>query len=208
MIEVRSVSKTIKNNEVLKNINLNFQKGKAYLLRGHNGSGKTMMLRLLCGLIMPTTGIVEINKKCSFGIMIETPTFIENKSAIYNLKYLAGINNKISMEDIYNSLKQVQLYKHKNEKVNRYSLGMKQRLGVCQAIMENPDVLLLDEPFNALDDDNYKNTLHLLNVLKGEGKTLVVAAHDQKLTQNPLFDEIIVLDNGKVKQNYNDSTGS
>lgn len=90
------------------------------------------------------------------------------------MKYLAGINNKISQEDIHHSLKQVQLYKHKDEKVNRYSLGMTQRLGLCQAIMENPYVLLLDEPFNALDEDNYMNTLNLLSDLKKEGQTVLI----------------------------------
>lgn len=200
MIEVKSVSKTIRNNEVLSNINLNIKKGKAYLLRGHNGSGKTMMLRLLCGLIKPTTGTLKADQDYSYGVMIETPAFIENQSALYNLKYLARINNKISLKEIYSSLRQVQLYEHRNEKVNRYSLGMKQRLGLCQAIMENPDILLLDEPFNALDDDNYQNALHLLSELKTEGKTLVVAAHDQELIQSPLFDEVIILEDGRIKE--------
>lgn len=198
MIKVESVTKKIKQKTVLENINLEIQKGKGYLLRGHNGSGKTMILRLLCGLIKPTTGNINFDGNLSFGVIIENPSFIEGESALYNLKYLANINKKISVKDINDSLKLVNLYESRNEKVAKYSLGMKQRLAICQAIMEKPDILLLDEPFNALDDESYKNTVSLLKKLKDSGKTIVIATHGKELMNDSLFDKIFEMNNGKL----------
>ncbi|UTR16479.1 ABC transporter ATP-binding protein [Salipaludibacillus sp. LMS25] len=207
MINVQTVSKTIKKKEVLQDITFDFEEGKGYLVRGHNGSGKTMLLRLLCGLIRPSKGDVLKNKPYTFGVMIENPDFLEGQTALYNLKYLAAINKRITEEEILKALKKVDLYNQRHEPVKKYSLGMKQRLGLCQAIMEKPDVLLLDEPFNALDDDSYKQALTLLSALKDDGKMLIVAAHDQELITNPLFDEVIVLENGHVKERKSRKNG-
>lgn len=202
MVTLISVSKEIKKKNVLSNINLNLEVGNAYLLRGHNGSGKTMLLRMICGLIKPTTGEILKNNDYSYGVIIENPTFIEGQSALYNLKYLASINKKITEEKIFSSLKKVNLFQERNEKVKTFSLGMKQRLGLCQAIMEEPDILLLDEPFNALDDENYKLALELLVELKSEDKILVVAAHGSDLKEHFLFDKVIELNNGKIEKIY------
>jgi ABC-2 type transport system ATP-binding protein len=207
MINVQAVSKTIKKKDVLQDINLDFEEGEGYLVRGHNGSGKTMLLRLLCGLIKPSKGDVSNDKSYTFGVMIENPDFLEGQTALYNLKYLAAINKRITEEEILKALKEVGLYDQRHEQVKKYSLGMKQRLGLCQAIMEKPDVLLLDEPFNALDDDSYERALALLSALKEDGKMLVVAAHDQELVTHPLFDEVIVLENGCIKERIKHENG-
>ncbi|SET53129.1 ATP-binding cassette domain-containing protein [[Clostridium] polysaccharolyticum] len=161
MIQLVNISKTISNKEVLKNISLELSDGKMYLLNGHNGCGKSMLLRMICGLIKPTDGKLNCSLDYSYGVIIETPAFMENETAMYNMKYLAAIKNKISKDEIYEALKLVNLYDQRNSKVKTYSLGMRQRLGICQAIMENPDVLLLDEPFNALDEDNYKTVFDI-----------------------------------------------
>lgn len=163
MIELENVEKTIKGKTVLKNINLIINHNDYMLLRGHNGCGKTMLLRLIAGLISPTNGQMHSEKEYTYGVIIENPTFLLGESALYNLKYLAQINNKISTEDILELMKKLNLYDVRNKKVRSFSLGMKQRLAIIQAIMEEPDILLLDEPFNAIDDDNLAIIYDMLN---------------------------------------------
>lgn len=197
MIRLKEVDKNIKEKSILKSIDLEFQEGKAYLLKGHNGSGKTMLLRMLCGLIKPSKGKVQ-SGDYQFGVIIENSSFLNNETAYYNLDFLASINNIINKKQIYKTLEEFNLYEHKDEKVRTFSLGMKQRLALCQAVMEDPDVLLLDEPFNALDDDNVENLLSKLTDLKKKGKILVVAAHLFSTDNNILFDQVINMNNGKI----------
>jgi len=196
MIEIVNVTKEIKGKKVLKNINLKFKKKEMILLRGHNGCGKTMLLRLIAGFIKPTVGEVRGIDNCKFGVIIENPSFFLNETAFYNLKYLAKINNIISEDDIIESLKQFGLYEVKNNKVKTFSLGMKQRLALCQAFMEDPDVLLLDEPFNAIDDENMDKVINLLNNFKAKGKTIIVASHGDVKGCN--FDKILKMSDGEI----------
>ncbi|WP_284139597.1 MULTISPECIES: ABC transporter ATP-binding protein [unclassified Virgibacillus] len=198
MIELASVCKSLKGRNILQDISLEFIEGKAYLIKGHNGSGKTMLLRMLCDLLKPSSGEIMRNQDYTYGVMIENPSFLENETALYNLKYLAAINNVIDENKIIESLKQVNLYDERNYKVKTFSLGMKQRLGLCQAIMEEPDILILDEPFNALDEENYKMAIDLLIQLKEKGKMIVVASHGFSSDDNMLFDQTITLSDGKV----------
>lgn len=200
MITLKHVCKEIKGKKVLLDISLEFEEGTAYLLKGHNGSGKTMLLRLLCGLIKPTSGEIIQSKDFTYGVMIENPSFLENETALYNLKYLAAINKTIDEEVILKFLKHVNLYDERNNKVKTFSLGMRQRLGLCQALMEEPEILLLDEPFNALDDENYVTAVKLLSEYKRKGKMIVVASHGFSDSDLAFFNEVITLSDGKVRK--------
>ena len=197
MIKLQSVSKNIKGHDVLLDISVTFEKGKLYLLRGHNGSGKTMLLRLLCGLLTPSSGSIE-KEEYSYGVIIETPSFVEHETARQNLEFLASIQKRIGMKEIENAVEKVNLSDVIDKKVKKYSLGMKQRLAFCQAIMESPDVLLLDEPFNALDDEHFERVLNLIKEMKKD-KLIIIAAHGFDTQKYPIFDEIITLANGKMQ---------
>lgn len=197
MIEIINLSKKIKNNNILDNINLKIDKGKIYGLIGDNGSGKTMLLRIICGLVKPTSGKVIIKKGTTFGVIIETPGFMYEYSGIFNLEYLASIRNTISTERISECIKLVGLESAKYKKVKEYSLGMQQKLGIAQAIMEYPEVLLLDEPFNALDIESYNNIVNILkDINKKYGTTIIIATHDKDYSQK--FENVIKLKDGKV----------
>lgn len=178
MVEIINAHKTINGKQILKNINLKLEPGKLYGLEGHNGSGKTMLLRLCCDLIKPTSGEVIIDKGTTFGVLIETPGFMFNETAYNNLKFLADINKKISKKEIEKVLDDVGLKDVKNIKTKKYSLGMLQKLAIAQAIMENPDILLLDEPFNALDEESCKKIKALLLQQKERGATIVIVSHE------------------------------
>ena len=195
MIEIKNASKTIKDSTVLSNIDLKLIEGEVVLLRGHNGCGKTMLLRLIAGFITPTTGEITGNNSYSYGVIIENPNFFLNQTAYYNLKYLADINKKISDSEIEYYLDKLHLFDVKDKRVSTFSLGMKQRLALCQAFMEDPDVLLLDEPFNAIDDDNLEIVLELINEAKNKGKIIVIASHGEV---NYEFDKIIKMSNGRI----------
>jgi len=202
MIHLNNVHKTIKRKNVLTNINLSFEKGKLYLLKGQNGSGKTMLLRLLCGLLKPDKGQIS-QPKSRYGVMIENPHFVEHETGRQNLEFLASIQKKITMPEIETTLKKLNLLEVADTKVKTYTLGMKQRLAFCQAIMEDPDVLLLDEPFNTLDEESLKLTIKILTKMK-PNKIIIIAAHGHNLQDYPIFDEIITLCNGKITsiENY------
>jgi len=156
-----------------------------------------MLLRLLCDLLKPSAGVVE-KQNFSYGVMIENPSFIENETARSNLKFLSSIQKKIGEREIEEYLNKINLLADADTKVKKYSLGMKQRLAFCQAIMENPDVLLLDEPFNALDDENLERIIQILKKIKAD-KIIVIAAHGVNLTEIPIFDEVITLNEGRLK---------
>lgn len=196
MIEIKNVTKIIKNNTVLENINLKINDGEMMLLRGHNGCGKTMLLRLIAGFIKPTVGEVKKNESSEIGVIIENPSFFLEETAFYNLKYLADIRKKITDEEILSSMKQLGLFEYRNNKVKTFSLGMKQRLALCQAFMENQDIILLDEPFNAIDDENVKKVVNILNKLKSKGKIIVIASHGD--IKECSFDKVIKMSNGKI----------
>lgn len=178
MVEIINASKSIKGKPILNNINFKPEKGKIYGLEGHNGSGKTMLLRLCCDLLKPTTGTVNIDKGTTFGVMIENPGFMFSESAYNNLKYLADINKKIGEKEINAVLDSVGLSDSKKIKTKKFSLGMLQKLGISQAIMESPDIILLDEPFNALDDESCTKVKEIISEQRDRGAAVVIVSHE------------------------------
>ena len=170
-IIIENLSKTIKNNKILDNVNLTFESGHVYGLVGRNGSGKTMLLRAICGLIFPDSGKViidgkQLHKDISFpescGIIIENTDLLPNFSASDNLKMLSEIKNTANDNMIKSAIKSVGLDPDSKKKVKTFSLGMKQRLSIAQALFEDPDILLLDEPTNALDEDGVNDVRRIL----------------------------------------------
>lgn len=209
-IKITSLTKKIGKSVVLENINLEFKGGKIYGLRGKNGSGKTMLMRVISGLILPTSGNVEINGRIlgkdmsfpeSIGILLENPAFIDSFSGYRNLKALADINRLISEEDIKETIQRVGLNPEDKKKYKKYSLGMKQRLGIAAAVMEEPEIILLDEPINALDESGVKEIRDLLFELKSEERIIIVACHDREELEY-LADEIIEISDGKICNTY------
>ncbi|HDR4725470.1 ATP-binding cassette domain-containing protein [Bacillus cereus group sp. Sample62] len=206
-IKCECMTKRLKGNIVLDNISLSVKKGEFLVLKGHNGSGKTMILRAISGLMRLNSGVVYVDNEMigkqkqfpdSMGILIEYPSFIPGYTGFQNLKFLSSINNKISDEEIYNIIQRVGLDKTDKRKYKRYSLGMKQRLGIAQALMEQPKLLLLDEPTNALDIDGIKDVLDILKVEKSKGTTIIVASHDVHVLDNEIVDRIVHVNNGKL----------
>lgn len=207
-IEIKDLSLTIKKTEILKKINISFEKGKIHGLIGRNGSGKTMLMKCICGFIKPTYGEIAVNgkrvgKDCDFpdsiGIIIETPGFIPYYSGCKNLKLIADLNKKINKDEIKSAMKQVDLDPDSKLHVKKYSLGMRQRLGLAQAIMENPDLLILDEPMNGLDKDGVADMRKYLLNLKEQGKTIVIASHSAEDIEI-LCDTVYEMDNGILTQ--------
>jgi ABC-2 type transport system ATP-binding protein len=206
MIQLKNVSKTIKGKTVLANINVVFQDGKVYGLKGINGSGKTMLMRMVSGLIYPSEGTVfidgkELGKDMSFpeqmGILIENPVFLDSYTGFDNLKMLASINGKASEQDIADSLRRVGLNPADKRKYRKYSLGMKQRMGIAAALMEQPKILVLDEPLNALDTAG----IHLFSEIikkEREKRTLIlISCHDERKLEE-YSDILITLENGRI----------
>jgi len=205
-LKVENLSKEIKNARILNNINLNLNKGKIYGFRGKNGSGKTMLFRALCGLIKPTEGRVEIDGQVlgenisfpeSVGVVIEYPGFLPNLSGYENLKLISEINNKVGAKEIKEIISAVGLDPEDKKKYKKYSLGMKQRLGIAQALMENPELIILDEPTNALDSDAVLLIKELLINMKNNNKLILLASHDKEELE-VLSDEIFYIENGSI----------
>lgn len=204
IIEVNHASKSFKEIEVLHDINISFEKGKIHGLIGRNGSGKTMLMKCICGFISLSSGNIIVDKKVigkdidipnSMGIIIETPGFLSNYSAYKNLKFLADITGKANKERIIQTISDVGLdYKNKKH-LGKYSLGMRQRLGLAQAIMENPDILILDEPMNGLDKDGVTDMRNYLLKLKEQGKTILIASHSSE-DIDVLCDTVSEMDKG------------
>lgn len=206
IIKIKDVTKTFKNQIVLQNINLEFEKGKIYGIRGRNGSGKTMLLRVICGLVIPNSGEIYINNKNitqkntlpeNIGALIESPGFISYYSGFKNLKILASIRNKIDDEKIHSTLKLLEIDDVCNKKVRTYSLGMRQRLGIAQALMECPEILILDEPTNALDNEGIMILHNILKKLKSEGVTIILSSHNKEDIKL-LCDIVFKMDGGKL----------
>ncbi|MBQ8790421.1 MAG: ABC transporter ATP-binding protein [Ruminiclostridium sp.] len=208
MIVLNDVCLTITKTSILKNINLTFDKGKIHGLIGRNGSGKTMLMKCICGFVKPTSGEIKVNgeivgKDCDFpknmGIIIETPGFIPYYSGYKNLKLLADLNKKADKNKIRDTMKKVGLDPDLKRHVRKYSLGMRQRLGLAQAIMEDPEILILDEPFNGLDKDGVKDMRTYLLDLKERGKTILIASHNSE-DISVLCDTVQEMDKGEVLQ--------
>lgn len=207
MIEVRNFSKEIKGKLILDHVNCSFKPGRVYGLMGVNGSGKTMLMRAIAGLILPSEGSVfidghELGHDSSFfpdgtGILIENPSFIDSYTGFKNLKLLASIQKKITDEQIEIALEKVGLDPHDNRKYRKYSLGMKQKLGIAAAIMEMPKIVILDEPLNALDDDGIQRVHKIISELKENGATIIIACHDKEELIS-MTDIIYKIENGKL----------
>ena len=205
-LKLNHVTKVIKGNPLLDGIDLELEKGKIYGLQGKNGSGKTLLLKAMCGLLIPTEGTVEVNgevlgKDMDFpkdvGVLIENPGFIAGYTAFKNLKVLADIQKKISDEEIRKILEEVGLGDCGKKKYRNFSLGMKQKLGIAAALMENPELILLDEPTNALDEKSVRDLRDILEKRREKGALIVVASHDKEELEI-LSDQIFVIEKGKI----------
>lgn len=214
-IEINNLTKKIHGMTVLEDITVSFEPGKIYGLSGKNGSGKTMLMRSISGLIKPSSGEILIDGRIlgkdfsfppSIGVLIENPSFISKYTGFKNLKLLASVQNKINDEDINTILKNVGLNPNDKRVYRKYSLGMKQRLGIACALMEKPDIILLDEPINALDETGVKLVQDLLKIEKSRGAIIIISCHDKEELEF-LSDEVLMMAEGKiVEKKYIKST--
>ena len=205
IVKVENVTKYFKQEKVLDDVNMNLETGHIYGIVGKNGAGKTVLFKIIAGFIKPSSGKVTVAGKIigvdrdfpdSLGLIIETPGFLSQYNAYQNLLYLANINNKITKEDIKEAIRMVGLDPDSNKKVGKFSLGMRQRLGIAQAIMENPNLIILDEPMNGLDKKGIEDVKELLLKLKGDGKTILMASHYAEDME--ICDEVFQMEDGKL----------
>ncbi len=206
MIVINDVSKYFKKQAAVCHVSVEFPSGQIVGIVGYNGSGKTVLLKMVCGLMLPSSGTIFVNGKQvgkdvdfpeSIGIIIETPGFSPYISGYENLMKLAAIKKKIGKQEVFETLERVGLDPKSKKKVGNYSLGMRQRLGIAQAIMEEPEVLILDEPMNGLDRQGVKEMQALFLELKNQGKTLVLASHHKE--DIDICDEIYEMEHGVMK---------
>lgn len=210
-ISIEHVTKKIKNATVLKDICLEMKGGTVYGLQGKNGSGKTMLMRAISGLIRPTSGRIVINGEQlhknisiprSIGLLLENPSLLPEYDASQNLKLLAKMQGGVPEEEIRQLIRDVGLEDAGHKKVEKYSLGMKQRLGIAAAILGSPDIILLDEPINAIDGEGVEEIRSLILSLKNEKRIIIVACHDKE-EMNLLADEIVHLRDGRIEGHEN-----
>lgn len=208
-IELKNITKEFDKVEVIKNISLEFETGKIYGLYGRNGSGKSVLMKLICGFLIPTKGKVLINGKDfnakneypdNLRAVIEKPSFFPELTGFENLKLLAKIQNKINDEEIIKALDLVNLIDEKDKKYSKYSLGMKQKLAIAQAIMEDPSILILDEPFNGIEEKSVEKITKFLKEEAKNGKTIIFSTHIKEDLEN-LADIIYKIDNGTIYEN-------
>lgn len=207
VIEVNNVSKAFSGQTILSNIQLNVEKGKTVGIVGGNGSGKSVLFKTICGFIRPDTGQVKIRGKIlgegvdfpeNVGVFINSPGYIEIYSGFKNLQYLTAINGKISDKKIKETMKLVGLNPNNKTKVKDYSLGMRQKLGIAQAIMEDQDILILDEPFNALDYKTYNDIKDIIKTLQADDKTILLTSHHFEDIEE-LCNEVYLIADGQLK---------
>lgn len=205
-IEIENVGKTIHGTAVLQNISMSMHSGRIYGLQGINGSGKTMLMRLISGLIRPTKGRIVMNEKTlgkdmtfpdSIGLLLENPSFLDSYSGFQNLQMLASIQKKVDDSRIRETISAVGLQPDDRKKYRKYSLGMKQRLGIAAAVMENPEIVILDEPTNSLDTKGIALVKSILAEQKERGALVVISCHDLPVLQE-MSDEIFLLESGQI----------
>jgi len=209
-IEIKNVTKTIHKQTVIQEVSASMQSGKIYGFQGVNGSGKTMLMRLISGLIRPTHGSIEINGKVlgrditfpeSIGLFLEKPAFSRAYSGFQNLKILASIQNRIDDAKIRDTLSAVGLNPDDRKKYRKYSLGMKQRLGIAAAIVEEPELIILDEPTNSLDSDGIELLKTILVSQRERGALVIISCHDLSILQK-MSDEILLLESGRIAKHF------
>ncbi len=207
-IVISNLSKKIRDTIVLSNVNLSFQSGTIYGLCGENGSGKTMLMRAICGLILPTSGTVCIDGKVlgrdidfpnDTGILIENPAFVSNMSAFDKLKLLSSIRDVSNEKSIREYIKKVGLDPDSKKKYKKFSLGMKQKLGIAAAFFEENELIILDEPYNALDEDSIEPVNNLIREAKERGAIVILASHNKELLTN-IADILIKLKGGTIEK--------
>ena len=207
-LEIKNLSKVFKNNIVIDNVNIKMESGKIYAFIGRNGSGKSVLLKIICGFYSPSKGKVlldglDITEEQLFlndtRALIEHPSFLDNLSGYENLKVLAQIQNKIGDDEILKSLDDVNLLEQKDKKYSTYSLGMKQKLGIAQVLMEDPKIMIFDEPFNGVEEDTVKKIREKLCQLKNNGKIIIIATHIKDDIEK-LADNIFYFDAGKITE--------
>lgn len=207
-IEVKNVYKSFKNIEVLHDVSLQADKGSICGIIGRNGSGKTVLFKCICGFLQTDRGEIQIEGKAvgrdkstlsNLGIIIESPGFLRHYSGYKNLEFLMGLNGKPDREKINDVLDLVGLAEQRNKKVGKYSMGMRQRLGIAQAIMEDQNILILDEPMNGLDNQGVEDMRQLLLKLKEKGNTILLASHNQEDIRQ-LCDSVYEMDLGRIQR--------
>ena len=207
-IEIQNLTKSYGEQVVLKDVSVSFEKGNIHGLVGRNGSGKTVLMKCICGFLPVTEGTVivggkyigkEIDFPESLGVIIETPGFLASLSGRRNLEILAGLRGNLTGADITAILHRVGLDPDLKKPVAKYSLGMRQRLGIAQALMENPELLILDEPFNGLDRHGVEEIRTLLLAEKEKGKTILLASHNAEDIR-VLCDHVFEMDGGVMRK--------
>jgi len=208
LIQVKDVYKTIEGQEILKDINLEFQSSSIHGIMGRNGSGKTVLIKCICGLMSVTAGTILVDgRRIGYdtefiekaGFIIENPGFLNRYSGLKNLKYLASIRKIADINRMKECMGMVGLDPESRKSVGKYSLGMRQRLGIAQALMEYPDIIILDEPMNGLDNSGVEEIKEILLKLKQEGKLIILISHNRE-DINHLCDKIYEMDKGEIKQ--------
>ena len=208
IIEVKNVYKSFKNIEVLHDVSLQVDAGSICGIIGRNGSGKTVLFKCICGFLQTDRGEIQIEGKAvgkdkstlsNLGIIIESPGFLRHYSGYKNLEFLMGLNGKADREKINAVLDLVGLAEQKNKKVGKYSMGMRQRLGIAQAIMEEQNILILDEPMNGLDNQGVEDIRKLLLKLKEKGTAILLASHNQEDIRQ-LCDSVYEMDSGRIQR--------
>lgn len=205
-IEIKDLTKRFGEAAVLEHVNMVLESGHIYGFVGRNGSGKTMLMKHICGFVRPTQGSVSVNGRVvgkdidipeDMGIIIESPGFLAEYSAYQNLRLLAMIRGRIGRKEIYEALRRVGLDPESKKHVGKYSLGMRQRLGLAQALMEDPSILVLDEPMNGLDNEGVAQIRELLAGCRDSGKLVVIASHTKE-DIDILCDTVYYMDHGRV----------
>ena len=205
-VVLNHVSKKIRSNLVVDSVDLTLKSGVVYGLCGYNGCGKTMLMRLIAGLILPTEGEISFDGKRlekdldfpeSMGILIENPAFVGGLSGFENLKLLASLQGKVTDEQIKNAITRVGLNANDKKKYRKYSLGMKQRLGIAAAIMESPSLIILDEPTNSLDADGVALTQKIITEEKQRGALIIMTCHDRSILE-AVCDVIYTIEQGRI----------
>lgn len=208
VVEINKLSKSFGKEKVLREISHSFETGRIHGIIGFNGSGKTVLFKCICGFLKPDSGSVkvhgqrigkEIDFPKSLGMIIENPGFLPHLSGYANLKRLADLQRLIGKAEVMEAIARVGLDPLSKKKVGQYSLGMRERLGIAQAIMENPELLILDEPFNGLDKRGIAEVCRLFEELREQGKTILLAAHNMPVFEG-LCDTVCEMDAGVLTQ--------